>query len=140
VIVQFIETSNDFNHGKFMLARLDAAELRARSALPGYEESSLWHLGGLRAFNKHTTLVFDLQTGEGATFTLARHGSPSADLTKHKIWVCPMFEPFLHWLYAQGLDHGAGDIAALPRFVELSMADGAAFQGYRRPGPDEQES
>jgi hypothetical protein len=74
--------------------------------------------------------VLDLQTGEGATF---RHGGmASADLNKHRIWVCPMFEPFLAWLYQQDLH----ELDALPAVINLPDAP-AAFHGYRRAGgPD----
>jgi hypothetical protein len=75
--------------------------------------------------------VLDLQTGEGAFFKPG--GYAHADLEKHRIWVCPLFEPFLEWLYAwyrEGLD-----IEGLPDVVELPAAE-FAFAGYRRPGPE----
>ena len=71
--------------------------------------------------------VLDLQTGEGAFFKPG--GYAKADLDKHQIWVCPLFEPFLGWLYKQDLK----DITALPRTVELPFAP-FAMHGYRRPG------
>ena len=72
--------------------------------------------------------VLDLQTGEGAYF---RHGgNAKADLTKHAIWVCPLYEPFLTWLYAQDLS----DIEALPARIDLPNSP-FSFAGYRRPGP-----
>jgi hypothetical protein len=45
--------------------------------------------------------------------------------------VCPLFEPFLEWLYEQDLT----DLSTLPRRVELPDAE-FSFTGYRRPGPD----
>lgn len=123
VITHFIEASQTaagFNHGKFMLGRLSEVEAAARSALPGYEDESLWTVGGRRRLNPRSTLVLDLQTGEGAAFAL--RGLAVADLAAREIWVCPMFEPFLVWLYQQGLGDGSGDIKALPRFVTLSGA------------------
>ena len=68
-----------------------------------------------------------LQTGEGAMFRPG--GSPAADLDKHAVWVCPLFQPFLAWLYEQDLT----DLDALPAHVELPDAE-FAFAGYRRPG------
>lgn len=133
MLTHFIEATNaGFNHGKFMLGRLTAEDAATRSALPGYEHESLWTLGGRRTLNPATTLVMDLQTGEGAAFTLegGRIGAHH-ELEKHKIWVCPMFPHFLGWLYS--LDPYPHDITALPRFVDIPEAEGAIF-GYRRGG------
>jgi hypothetical protein len=77
--------------------------------------------------------VMDLQTGEGAYFRPGGHAP--ADLAKHRIWVCPLFEPFLCWLYKQDLT----DLATLPDVVELPDAP-FAFHGYRRSGPTVQDS
>jgi hypothetical protein len=72
--------------------------------------------------------VLDLQTGEGAMF---RHGGfARADLNKHKIWVCPLFEPFLEWLYEQDVDV----LSCLPDTVDLPNAP-FELRGYRRAGP-----
>lgn len=73
--------------------------------------------------------VLDLQTGEGAFFRPG--GYAAADLEKHRVWVCPLFEPFLEWLYRQDLT----DLGQLPRLVELPDAE-FAMRGYRRAGPD----
>jgi hypothetical protein len=62
-------------------------------------------------------IVMDLQTGEGAIFRPG--GYAHADLEKHQVWVCPMFEPFLEWLYKQNR-HA---LDALPRMVELPDAE-----------------
>jgi hypothetical protein len=76
--------------------------------------------------------VLDLQTGEGAFF--APGGLASADLEKHRVWVCPMFEPFLTWLYKQDLS----DLDALPGLVNFTQEEAPfAMSGYRRPGPKE---
>jgi hypothetical protein len=74
-------------------------------------------------------IVFDLQTCEGASFRPG--GNAHFDLEKHKIWVCPMFEPFLCWLYKQQLD----DLSALPGCIDLVDAP-FALAGYRRNGPE----
>ena len=71
--------------------------------------------------------VCDLQTGEGAFFRPG--GLAGADLAKRQIWVCPMFEPFLTWLYQQDLT----DLKALPDYVELPDAP-FGRSGYRRRG------
>jgi hypothetical protein len=78
--------------------------------------------------------VFDLQTGEGCF--VRPGGSAHADLQKHAVWVCPLFEPWLAWLYGQlGSSHIdlAGRLEALPRVVDLPDAE-FALAGYRRPG------
>lgn len=132
MITQFIEAAQpeNVNWGKFLLARFDDAEADTESMLPGFK-GNLFTTGGRRTMNPEMTLVVDLQTGEGAAFSLDGNGSASYDLNeKHKIWVCPMFEPFLGWLYMQHLGNGKGDLRDLPRFVTLPAP--AALAGYRR--------
>lgn len=124
MVTHFIEAGNDLNHGKFMLGRLTREELAARSALPGFEEEPLVRVGGLRRLNARSTLVVDLQTGNGAAFFM--NGYAVADLRKAGIHVCPMFPPFLTWLYQQGLAEGKGDITQLPRYVHFDMAGAPA--------------
>ena len=121
---KFIEvTNNEQNWGKFMLARFTPEEWTRRSAID--PPASL--VRG-RGWTPDHLLVFDLQTGEGAMFRPG--GNAHADLDKHRVWVCPMFEPFLEWLYEQKLD----DLDALPAMVNLPDAP-FAFAGYRRAGP-----
>lgn len=140
--VHFIEATQaefNLNHGKFMLGRFTPEEARTYSALPDYQGELLWRCGGLRNMRPGMTLVMDLQTGEGASFSLVdRHNDPQGtatyDLNKHKIWVCPMFEPFLGWLYGQTqLAESETAMLELPRYVEIPTLEGA-LAGYRRPG------
>jgi hypothetical protein len=81
-----------------------------------------------RGKNPDAVLVHDLETNEGAFFRPG--GLASADLQKHRIWVCPLFEPFLAWLYLQDLR----DLNALPSLVHLPDVP-FDFAGYRRAGP-----
>jgi len=120
---KFIEaTSNTFNFGKFMLMRFDS-EFEYRSVV---DKRSL--LGG-RGWSTEHIWVLDLQTGEGACFRPG--GLASADLQKHKVWVCPLYQPFLEWLYKQDLS----DLDKLPAVIDLPDAENALW-GYRRPGPE----
>ena len=120
----FIEATNGpQNWGKFMLARLEPHEMDRPSQVSG-GSPLLRQIG----FNPRALFVFDLQTGEGAVFHPG--GSAAADLDKHRIWVCPLFEPFLAWLYTQDLS----DIGLLPRLIDLDAP--FAFRGYRRGGGD----
>lgn len=73
--------------------------------------------------------VLDLQTCEGAAFSPV--GLASADLDKHRIWVCPMYSPFLEWLYQQ---KDLSDLSNLPSVLDLPDAE-FALRGYRREGP-----
>jgi len=119
--IKLIEVTNGpQNWGKFLLGRFDD-EWEYKSVIDGRSI-----IGG-RGWDRDTLLVLDLQTGEGALFRPG--GLASADLNKHKIWVCPMYEPFLTWLWAQ---KNPFDI---PAHVDLPEAE---FQmaGYRRPGPE----
>lgn len=125
MLSRIIEVTNGPNWGKFMVARFDADEWRRRCALgDAFEGALLRELG----WSQDHVWVLDLQTGEGALFRPG--GLARADLNKHRIWVCPMFEPFLVWLYQQNLL----DLSALPALVELPEAE-FALHGYRRPGP-----
>lgn len=118
-----------FNWGKFMLCRF-TEEWKQPSALPENESS----LGLLRqiGFRRVGLWVMDLQTKEGAYFFPDPRASAPADLQKHRIWVCPMFEPFLIWLYSQ--PQVLLDWRELPAFVDLGSVP-TSMQGYRRPGP-----
>jgi hypothetical protein len=110
------------NYGRFLLARMHQ-EWNVQSEVfdgpvlfnTGYGPKHLW--------------VLDLVTGEGACFLPG--GLAAADLEKHRIWVCPLFEPFLVWLYEQDL----ADLDELPEVVEVDAP--LQLRGYRRPGPDE---
>ena len=115
-------TNNNRNWGKFMLMRFSQEEWAIQSAIG--QGSLLKNVG----WNPTQVWVLDLQTCEGAAFV--PHGLASADLNKHKVWVCPMYEPFLNWLYEQDLTR----LDALPSFLDLPDAE-FDFCGYRRPGP-----
>jgi hypothetical protein len=128
MITKTVELTDLFNWGKFLVCRFDPQEWAMRSSvdnLPllrarGWTERHLW--------------VLDLQTGEGAMFLPG--GQAAADLEKHRIWVCPMFEVFLEWLYEHP-QHWT-DIHTLPSCIQLDRSKTAkhnALYGYRRTGP-----
>jgi hypothetical protein len=123
-----IEASQSLKHGpnwgKFLVGRLELdVEFKRESVVdPGRPL-----LAGQCHREPGDLLVLDLQTGEGAMFR-PRAFQPS-DLAKHRIWVCPLYEPFLVWLMAQDLR----DLTALPDFVELSGAEEALY-GHHRGG------
>lgn len=118
-------TNGPQNHGKFMVAQFDGIDWLYQSVV----DPGRYLLGPVCGWSEEHRLVLDLQTGEGAIFRLG--GYAHADLDKHRVWVCPMFEPFLAWLYEQD----ARDLAALPDHVDLPAAPFSMY-GYRRPGPD----
>lgn len=118
----FVEAVGTLNWGKFMVGRFTEAEWRQRSEVDG-------QLLVRRGWSRQHLLVLDLETGEGTILWPHETGMPSSDLNKHKIWVCPMFEPFLEWLYVQDLT----DLSQLPSVVELLDHPGS-WAGYRRAG------
>ena len=123
MITKFIEATNGpQNWGKFAVSRFSAEEWAQRSEID--PPRSL--IGG-RGWTREHIHVLDLQTGEGAIFRPGGHAP--YDLGKHRIWVCPLFEPFLTWLYQQDLT----DLDALPGHIDLPEAE-FSFTGYRRPG------
>lgn len=122
MITKFIEATDatEFNWGKFMVCRFEPGEWARQSEINN--RSTLM----ARGWTRDNVLVVDLATGEGAIFN--PHGSAIHDLNeKHQIWVCPMFEPFLTWLYRQDLT----DLAALPGMVSLGNVP-TSLAGYRR--------
>lgn len=123
---KFIETTNTdaggMNWGKFMVARFTESEWERRSEVGGQI------MLAERGWSKDNLLVLDLQTGEGAVFK--PKGYAKGDLDQHALWVCPLFEPFLGWLYEQDLT----DIEKLPALVKIKNPASALY-GYRRPGP-----
>lgn len=128
MITKIIEvTNNEFNWGKFMLLRPDV-EFEYRSKMSEAGGIQLLRYCG---WGREHLWVLDLQTEEGAGFRPG--GSAKADLDKHKVWVCPMFEPFLEWLYKQDLS----DLNALPDTLNLPDAP-LELYGYRREGSEGQ--
>lgn len=120
---RLIEASNGINWGKFLLARFDQEWGVASGILGEVRQGILWSQG----WTPLHLLILDLATGEGALFLPG--GMAGADLKKRQVWVCPLFEPFLEWLYQQDLR----DLDRLPALVDLPKAP-AAFVGYRRTG------
>lgn len=121
---KFVEAIGTLNWGKFMVGRFTQDEWDRRSEVDGRR------LVAGRGWDRHRhLLVFDLQTGEGALFWPHANGMARMDLAKHKIWVCPLYEPFLEWLYLQDPD----DLDVLPDRVELMDAEPSMY-GYRRAG------
>lgn len=114
------------NWGKFLVGIPDDDEWGHPSEVSAQDPRPLLAQLG---WDRRHIWVLDLSIGEGAFF---RHGgSAHADLDKHKIYVCPLFEPFLEWLYRQPLR----DVMTLrlPDLVELPDAPPDLW-GYRRPG------
>lgn len=124
MISVFIEATDgtEFNWGKFLVARFTPEEYAHPAAIDVGKRllPSIGH-------GPNDILVVDLQTCEGAIFTPG--GLASSDLNKHKVWVCPMFEPFLEWLYRQDLT----DLGKLPAMVNLGDVP-TSMQGFRRGG------
>lgn len=131
MITRFVEVTDGMMYGKFMVCRLDASELATTTAMPEAPEGQrLLTYSGRRRFNDHSTLVIDLQLGTGWAWPLSdgligmRHYAREhfdRDLAPH---VCPMYLPFVLWLYEQGKwARGAGDIAEIPRYLDLRTAE-----------------
>jgi hypothetical protein len=122
----FVEVTNGpLNWGKFLVAKWELEDWRVKSVVADGQDL-------LRSIGENPVCIWilDLQTGEGARFRPG--GSAKADLEKHRIWVCPMFEHFLEWLYAHP-EHHQDPVGTLPRHVDLPDAP-FAMRGYRREG------
>lgn len=123
---KFVEAtqSDHFNYGKFMVSSFDEDDFAYQSKI--VENHSLLIVCGWEI--NRFLMVTDLQTGEGAIFLVRKGASVKMDLENHKIWVCPMYEPFLQWLY----DYYDGNIDNIPSYLEIEAE--AFIYGYRRPG------
>jgi hypothetical protein len=133
-IVEATNYPEGMNWGKFLLMRPDE-EWSRRSKIEGDDPDLTSRIPLLRTqgWGRDHLFVMDLATGEGAMFLARRHEIAVHQLMNHRIWVCPLFEPFLEWLFRQDL----ADLDALPDVVELPEAP-SEFRGYRRPGPEGQ--
>jgi hypothetical protein len=130
--LRFVEVTNGaFNWGKFAVGRHTKAEWFEPEQMDG----AIGHLLTGRGWSYGHFWVLDLQTGEGAMFHPG--GSAHADMTRHQLWVCPMFEPFLEWLYAHVRDVPDAWWDTLPRVLDLPDAQPHIY-GHRRPGPSDQ--
>lgn len=131
-------TNNDMNWGKFFVGQFDTDEWMVPCAYPeGTENPSVM---AARGMHQHQYMVVDLETKEGGIFDLG--GMPVIDLdTKHQVWVCPMYSPFLGWLsdqYKEWLLRNDGRSYSLfmdnlPPSVNLPDAE-FSMAGYRRRG------
>lgn len=121
-------TNGPHNWGKFLLGVFDETEMKTQSIVSPLARPLLRQIG----WGDNHILVLDLQTGEGAVFTPNPHSSAKHDLDKHKVWVCPMFEPFLAWFYA----NKPASLDDLPAHVDLPDAP-FSMAGYRREGKAE---
>lgn len=119
------------NWGKFLVGQMDEREWTWPSQVPGNPTPGVPVLKLRHKWSRAHLWIKDLETGEGALFRPG--GYAKADLNQRRIWVCPMFEPFLVWLYEQ-LRAGK-TLDELPKGVEIE-AD-FDWAGYRRPGPVE---
>lgn len=118
-------TNDDQNWGKMMVCVHDDVEMKYRSQMSPSSVPLLRQIG----YAGDEIWVLDLQTGEGARFRPG--GLAKADLDNHRVWVCPMFEPFLEWLYQ---NYALVQTWTLPATVNLPNAV-FEFRGYRRSGP-----
>lgn len=119
-----VEATNGIqNWGKFLIGQFTEEWKHQSIVSPDFGS-----LLAQRGYTHEHYLVLDLQTMEGAVFTVGK-GLARADLAKHRIWVCPLYEPFLVWLYQQP------DPMKVPHLVDLPDAP-FAFAGHRRPGPE----
>ncbi len=122
------------NWGKFAVGRWSNEELREKTKFPGCEGQ---YITSLRGHGMTHVWLFDLQTGEGARFH-TNNPIPvdvRSQLKDHQIWVCPMFEPFMVWLWHHMTVTGLDWWEHLPRTIELPDAP-FDTAGYRRAGPD----
>lgn len=127
----------DFNWGKFMVLQWEAEDWDRTSVVvkeyDGRDRRLLPYIG----HNAGDLTIIDLQTCEGAVFSPG--GLASADLNKHRVWVCVLFEPFLDWLYQFYNTHYANegrpfDVLDIPDKLEF-QSHPRELQGFRREGP-----
>lgn len=129
--LHLIEAGGNGNWGKFAVGRFgEEWHWRSHVSKPYFTpERPQPPLLRETGWNYTDLFILDLQTKEGARFYYPDL-RPTYQLQKHQIWVCPLFEPFLTWLYRQDL----GDLSKLPGYVDLPGVP-LELSGYRRSGP-----
>jgi hypothetical protein len=128
-------TNGRQNWGKFLIGVFDD-EWRREVKVDG--DAIGGHLLARCGWSRRHIWVADLQTGEGAIFLPG--GDAASDLAKHRIWVCPLFEPVLSWLYGFIAEAQTDTwLSALPAAIDLPDAP-FAMAGYRRSGPTGKDS
>ncbi len=134
VFIEAGQTKSGPNWGKFMIGRFTEEEWARKSETLvdfgslGVRNHVLLRACGWREDGK--LVVVDLQSGDGEI--VGPNGSGKADLSKHQVWVCPMFEPMLEWLYTQDLSN----LSKLPKRILLPDAE-FQMSGYRREGMEQ---
>lgn len=128
-------TNKNQNWGKFLLGVLDD-EWDRFPETPGCNTgvpllASLPRTRGQKWDRARDVLIMDLQTREAAVFAL--EGDPRVELERHQVWVCPLFEPFLGWLYSQPVDRVLS--LDLPAWIDIPDAK-FAWAGHRRSGAE----
>jgi hypothetical protein len=129
-------TSGGLNWGKFGVGLFGPEEWAWRSATTDESgDTSPYSVLRRQGWGPEHLWVMDLATGEGALFQPG--GLARADLKKHQIWVCVLYEAFLTWLYEQARARSnkltEADLESLPKLIDLDAPSDSA--GYRRPGP-----
>jgi hypothetical protein len=129
MITYFFEATNGFNHGKFAVGVFTDEEWERPSLHPARHGGRLLpSLGWGRGPRDEHVWVLDLQTAEGMYVRLG--GCAEYDLNgAHQIHVCPLFLPFLRWLY----DQDTSDLAKLSsELVTLTYEQApASLSGHR---------
>lgn len=107
-----------FNWGKFMLLQFDYDDAQYQSQISKHQRllAAVGYQGDLKVW----LWVLDLQTGEGAVFPVLNNGLLEYDIKEHQIRVCPMYKPFLEWLYA----NFNGNLEDIPSIVEVQGLPG----------------
>lgn len=93
MITKLIETTDMFNHGKFLVGQMEGFELTQYLAIKddGRQLSHVLHASPSKFW------VLDCATCEGAFFDFSNDAY--YQLERHQVWVCPMFPLFLEWAF-----------------------------------------
>jgi hypothetical protein len=113
---KIVEVTNGRAWGKFLIGWFDLVEWARHSAiLPGDASLGQHPLLSLSGWSPEHFLLLDLDTGEGRLFK--HRGLADQDMANKHLFVGPMFEPFLTWLYDQPLE----DVRSLrlPKLITL---------------------
>lgn len=132
----FVEFSNGFNWGKFLVQQFEPADYAYRSEV---DHRALLQSQGW--WGRPYFLITDLATGEGFVFYASQDDKATEPhvtmaLRKHQIWTCPMFPLFLAWFNEHREHHE--DIGTLPPLIEDASEQAlsrSSFIGSRGFGP-----
>jgi hypothetical protein len=117
---RLVEVTDGAFYGKFLVAQFDEAEWRHEAEV--FKESIHrpvpYALLDVCGWSRDHLLVLDLETGNGTIFRPGGH--LAHDMEKRQMgYVCPLYRPFLGWLYEHAARTGGIALDDIPAILHM---------------------